>query len=936
MTSLTPTQMHMDKNLYAQLSALDDKSDKKKIIKICQFALQKAVDEIQTKFEAKSLNGIETATAIASAHDDLLQALFTFATKDIFPNKNATTETISLCAVGGYGRGEMAPYSDLDLMFLIASKKPTKRCSEITEYILYMLWDLKLKIGHALRSPEQCIELARTDDTVLSALLDLRLVAGPPEQASILVWLLRKERTRGKIRSYISAKLKARDGRHAKAGNSRYVIEPNIKEGKGGLRDLHELYWIARFVYGKKGSAKTDAPLKPHGVIAYIRHGLLNAKDAKRFNSAAEFLWQVRHNLHYIAGRATESLSFDRQDALAVRMGYTQGAPEDRVAEFMRTYFMTAREVGALTRIACAKLESQSAILLPQGLDRFLPTTRRGLKQPGFVLEHGRLNFASAKALKKNPLYILRLFQIAGARNLDIHPDAFSALLLNMGLIDDDFRANLDASDIFMDILLKSMAPGAVLQTMNEASVLGAYLPEFGAIVARTQFNMHHAYTVDDHTISLIKFLHDLESGELAREHPLVTGFLKDLASRHRKCLYLACLFHDVGKSEGDQCLDGARMARRATQRMGLSDSESDTVSWLVRNHLEMSETAQRRDITDPDTVEGFAKTVGSIARLQMLTALTVVDIKAVGPGIWNDWKGELLRQLYRSARQVLLGDHDAGQEAGADYDLDDLCAQLDPLIAEKIRPMFTSLFSDKGASYWNTTLKDVQVQHAGFFADALASFAKTDNDGAHHFVRTTLNRSKDITELWILSVDRLHLFADITGAIAMCGASVTGAHLHTGDDGLVFNIFYLQNPEGLAFGRQTLRRLEKLEAATLLALNGQGVDQVLPPAIISRRADAIPIHPRASVMMSGIDTAIIEVSGRDRPGLLCDLGRVLADHDLSIRSAHVEVLGPKAIDVFYVAIDAENPLQEQVLQADLMRVLAGQTLTAKQHETAS
>ena len=487
----------------------------------------------------------------------------------------------------------------------------------------------------------------------------------------------------------------------------------------------------------------------------------------------------MRHHLHFLVGRASEALSFDRQDALAVRMGYTEETPEARVAAFMRTYFMTAREVGALTRIACAKLEGQSAILLPQGLDRFLPTTRRGLKEPGFVLEHGRLNFASAGALKKKPLLILRLFQVAGLRNLDIHPDAFATLLKNMSLINDAFRSDPKASEIFLGILLNSMAPGAVLQTMNEASVLGAYLPEFGAIVARTQFNMHHAYTVDDHTISLIKFLHDLESGELTREHPLTSKFIKELSSGHRKCLYLACLFHDVGKSEGDQCLDGARLARQATERMGLSDTECDTIGWLVRNHLEMSETAQRRDITDPATVEGFAKIVGSVARLQMLTALTVVDIKAVGPGIWNDWKGELMRGLYANARQWLMDGSYNPAKLGAQTAFENLCEKLPAETITATTPYFTSLFLEQGAGYWQTTPRDVQILHAEFFKDASTAF--TQEQDAQHFVRTKLNRDKDITELWILSADRKQLFTDITAAIAISGASVTGAQLHTG-----------------------------------------------------------------------------------------------------------------------------------------------------------
>lgn len=912
------------KTLYKAFKKIhdDQAGDKALILAACKTSLADWKTALQTRFEAGEYTGLKTATRMASLHDDLLSALFKHACVNIFPREDKAGDIISLCAVGGYGRGEMAPFSDLDLLFLVATKEPSERSRNIAEYVLYMMWDMNLKVGHAVRTPDQCIALARDDETVLSALLDLRMLSGDPDPAKDLVGLLRKERTRGKIRAFTSAKLGARDGRHNRAGNSRYVIEPNVKEGKGGLRDLHELYWIARFAYGKKGRVKSDAPKKPHGVTAYVRHGLLNAQDGKRFTQAAEFLWQVRHHIHYTAGRATEVLSFDKQDAVAVRMGFDQEYPEERVEAFMRQYFMTAREVGALTRIACAKLESQNAILLPQGLDRFLPTSRRGLSEAGFVLDHGRLNFSSARALKKNPIHILRLFLIAGVRNLDIHPDAFGILLANMHLIDDDFRASPEASQIFMDILLKSAPPGAVLQTMNEAGVLGEYLPEFGAIVAQTQFNMHHAYTVDDHTIGLIKFLHDIESGELEREHPLTTKFMKTLNARHRKCVYLACLFHDVGKSEGDQCLDGARMSRIACERLGLPDTDTDTISWLVRNHLEMSETAQRRDLSDPETIRVFADKIGSIARLQMLTALTVVDIRAVGPGIWNDWKGELLRQLYRAAREFLFEGTEGttGDDTETDFTaLNQLLTTLPAKTQTAAKPIFISLADSLGQAYWQNTPLDVQKEHAAFFKTVALSF-DADNDD-RHFVHTKVTLATDITEIWIISTDRKRLFADITGALAQCGASVVGAQLYTGEDGFVFNIFYLQNPDHLAFGRQNPSRIEKLEKTVLIALNGKLENPSLPAARSSVRADAIPIHPRANFMPNGDNNAIIEIAGRDHPGLLCELGLIMDAYHLSIRSAHMEVLGPKAIDVFYVDIDPDHKIDDQALCKDLLSV---------------
>ncbi len=841
--------------------------DRPKTLALLKQNLKETTDDIYTKFANGDMSALKTAAATAKAHDEILTSLFDHAAQNLF---SLSKGDLSLCAVGGYGRAEMAPFSDLDLLFLSAPKVDEKRCAKVTEYVLYMLWDMSLKVGHATRTPAQCIELGRRDETVLTAMLDLRLLAGAEEPAAKLVTLLAKERTRAKKRKYIAAKLAARDRRHDREGNSRYVIEPNVKEGKGGLRDLHELYWISRFIYGGRHKG---APVNPHSVSAYMQLGLLNKKAAKRFSGAAEFLWATRIHLHILGGRATEVLSFDKQAELARRMNYEQDAPEARVEAFMHAYFNTTREVGALTRMACAKLEADSQLLLPQGLDRLLPTTRRGLKEPGFVLEHGRLNFVATSRIKQRPILMLHLFRIAGARNLDIHPNAFQALLANRHRIDDQFRCSPEAAKVFYKILLDSKAPAAILRTMNEGGILGAYLPEFGAIVGRTQFNMHHAYTVDEHTLALVHYLHDIEAGDLEREHPLTSGFVEDWNRRTRLLVYLACLFHDVGKAENDQCEDGARLASQAGLRLGLADADVETISWLVRNHLLMSETAQRRDISDRATVDGFARVVGSLKRLQMLTALTVVDIRAVGPGIWNDWKGELLRQLYYNTRTRLMGiEPDAG-ETGEEH------SSALARIPEK-------------------------------------ALRKT------HYVKAKLNRPKDITELWVLTRDRAHLFADLAGAISASGASIIGARLHTSEGGRVFNRFYLQNAQGLAFGRKHEYRLRELEAITKSAALGENTAFTQASVQPSSRAQAIPVHPRISLLQHQAGESILEIEGRDRPGLLHALALVLAAHGLSVRSAHIEVVGPKAIDVFYVNYSPDNLPDEVKLRADLLDVL--------------
>jgi len=857
-----------------------------KALALFKLTLETAKISAREHFEAARLDGLETARLLASIHDDIIRALYDFTTEHVVTCDSSTkSDIVSLCAVGGYGRGEMAPGSDVDLLFLLADKKGSPHTERVTEYMLYMLWDLGLKVGHATRTLDQSIKLAKEDQTILTALLDLRYLRGDEVLAKALYARFRKTITKGKGRAYIAAKLAERDARHDREGNSRYVIEPNIKEGKGGLRDLHVLYWIARFL--DKDGRIND----PQRADDYVAMGLFDKQAATRFVRAADFLWRARIWLHYVAERPTETLSFDKQTSLARKMGYASGPIEIAVEKFMREYFVNAREVGALTRIACAKLEAEKAILLPKGLDVLLPNARRNIKNTDFIMDHGRLMFADPLKIKEKPSMIMQLFETAGRRNLDIHPNAFTAIDFRRNLIDNEFRRDPEISDIFQKILLGAKAPYATLKVMNEAGVLGRYLLEFGGIVARTQFNMHHAYTVDEHTLRLIDNFHNILMGKHEVDHPVFTGIVKDFAEEERLILYLACLLHDTGKGQGDQCIEGAQLARRACRRLGMNQNVTDTVAWLVRRHLDMSETAQRRDISDPQTIAEFAILVGSQARLNMLTTLTVVDIKAVGPGIWNDWKGELLRGLYFAASAYLEGHKNLAPDSRAAAAKEQLKERLPGDMAERIMPITSEL----GTSYWlNLDMTDL-VRHARFFDHALEA-------GHETAVQTRRDRPRDITELWVLTRDRPGLFADVTRAISACGAGITGARLHTGKAGRVMNVFYLQNTEGHAFGRKNDHALEILRRRARKAAGGDTQNLKIPTPISSRRAGAIPVKPKVNFLDAATgDVSIIEVEGRDRPGLLCHLAEALRDEGVDILSAHIEVVGAKAIDAFYV-----------------------------------
>ncbi|MEM7730983.1 MAG: [protein-PII] uridylyltransferase, partial [Pseudomonadota bacterium] len=777
----------------------------------------------------------------------------------------------------------MAPFSDLDLLFLTGDKKVPGAVERLTEYVLYMLWDLGLKVGHAVRTVDQSVRLAKEDQTILTALLDMRHLRGDAGLSDELYTRFRREVTKGSGRAYISGKLAERDERHAREGNSRYVIEPNIKEGKGGLRDLHVLYWIARYL------DRDGQLIDPQSAGDYVGMGLFDAPAAQRFERAADFLWRARHNLHWMSGRAAETLSFDRQVELCRLMGHASGPVEVAVERFMREYFTNAKEVGALTRIACAKLEEQRAIKIPN-LFALMPGSRQNLRNPNLKLTTGRLNFCDPLEIKNDPSVILQLFETAGRRNVDVHPDALSAIDFRRNLIDSDFRRDPDNAALFMRLLDTAKAPAATLRIMNEAGVLGRYLTEFGGIVARTQFNMHHAYTVDEHTLRLVDAADDLIKGRHADDMPLVSEVATSLNREERRILMLAALLHDTGKGQGDQCVEGAQLARRACRRLGRSKEVTDTVAWLVRSHLEMSETAQRRDISDSETVGDFAALVGNVSRLRLLYVLTVCDIRSVGPGVWNDWKGTLLDTLFRSTLAVLDGRKDLDGPARAASLREQLLDRLSDEMAKAVDPVLDRL----GTAYWLSFDMADLARHARFIDKVLAASGGPPGgilDGVH----TRVDRPHDATELWVMCADRRGLFADLSRIIASCGASVAGARLHTGpvdDDGSaqVFNVFYLQNADSKAFGSRNEAARKTLSKRVGAMIDGTEHVHSIPQARLSRRADAIPVTPRVRFSDSSAGTTtIIEVEGRDRPGLLSDLAGVLRDHDLEVLSAHIE-----------------------------------------------
>lgn len=826
-------------------------------------------------------NGLTVARLLSDLADEVVRALFDFTTTHVFRARNPTAgERFAVIAVGGYGRGELAPSSDLDLLF-VRAYKPTPFTESVTEYMLYVLWDLGLKVGYASRNIEECVKLAREDHTVQTALLEARHIAGDDSLSDELIARFRKEVAERDHAGFIAAKLKERDERHARVGASRYMVEPHIKEGKGGLRDLHTLFWMARHRYGF---------LRPRD---YVEAGVFSQEERYAFRRALRFLWTVRCHLHFIAGRAEERLTFDLQPELAKRMGYSARSDHSAVERFMKRYFLVVKEVGMLTRVLCARLEADNAKRAPRGLQRLFDSARRKTapETPGFFIDGGRLNIESARVLQK-PANIIKLFEIAERRDLDVHPAALGEAAKRARAMTPAWRKDDESRQLFLKIVESPRHPAAALKLMNEADVLGRFVPEFGRIVAQMQFNMYHHYTVDAHTLQAVEAMSEIEHGLHNDHHPLSTSIFPKIINR--RALYLAMLLHDTGKGGGDQQVEGEKSARAACERLGLPKEEVDLVGWLVRHHLVMSDVAQKRDIGDPRTVAQFASIVGTVERLRLLLILTAADIRAVGPGVWNDWKGQLLRDLYRLTEAALHGGRS---------DEDGVRAHLAEIAGQAKQELLAAVGEEEGVlAEWLGALEDgYWLNHDAEAREWHAREVIAARKGrAIPHVAARIREVQGVTEVLVYAGDRPGLFASLAAAVSAAGADIVGARVHTTKDGAAFDVFSIQTTDLKSFGLRDPRALDMLiQRLTRAALE----DHPLPAAKApSRRNAAFAIEPWVRIDNDITSHAtVIEASGRDRLGLLAELAHVCAEADVSISSAHIDTYGVRASDVFYV-----------------------------------
>ena len=824
-------------------------------------------------FIADPFNARPTTRAFSWLTDQIVKEALYVATNHLHPVSNPTSgELLSLIAVGGYGRGEMAPQSDVDLLFL-TPYKITPWAESVIESMLYILWDLKLKVGHASRTVKDCIRLAREDFTIRTSLVEYRHIAGDAALAVKLGDRLWTDLFQSTAPEFIDAKLAERAERHRKQGGQRYMVEPNVKEGKGGLRDLQSLYWIGKYVNGVKNASEL------------VDHKVFTQDEYETFRKAEDFLWAVRCHLHLLTNRPMDQLTFDLQVDVAARMGFEDGGGRRAVEHFMQAYFQRATQVGELTRIFLTAQEAAHTKPAPM-LERFFKRHKKA--KPPYAILQNRITVADVDAFLGDPLNLLRIFEEALRTGTLLHPDAMRLLSANLHLIDADVQSSKVAAKLFLDTMLKHGNPERGLRRMNELGILGAFIPEFAPIVAMMQFNMYHHYTVDEHTIQCISHLAQIEREELIEELPVASSILK--GGINRRVIYVALLLHDIGKGRPeDHSILGAQIARIVAPRLGLSKKDCDTVEWLIRNHLLMSDVAQKRDISEPRTVRDFAKMVKTVERLDLLTVLTVCDIRGVGPGTWNNWKAVLIRNLHKATRDAL--------ENG----LEDL--NRDTRETEAKRALRTAL-SDWGSKairtetgrhygpYW----QGLPLATHRIFADLLR-----DVNDDEISIDLMLDEDRDATRACLAMVDHPGLFSRMTGALALVGANVVDARTYTSKDGYATAVFWIQDADGHPYEKSRMPRLRKMISRTLRG------EIVAREALKDRdkikkreRAFRVPTHITFDNTGSEIYT-IIEVDTRDRPGLLYDLTRTLANNYVYIASAVIATFGEQVVDTFYV-----------------------------------
>jgi [protein-PII] uridylyltransferase len=818
----------------------------------------------------------------------------------------------AIVALGGYGRAELAPYSDLDILFLHTGHRATQT-RQLVEQMLRLLWDARLTVGHSFRTTGECVTASRADAHLQTALVSTRLVAGNGALYNTLLTALEKER-RKKGEALVKTAAQERDTRLAKFSPVVCLQEPNVKEGAGGLRDLHTALWMAYARYG----CRTLDELREREIIS--------EEDLKMTTRSYDFLWRVRYNLHLLTRRKTERLALDLQPALAREFGYKDSLHLLASERFMRDYYANARQIQLFSETLCVR-----AAAAEQTWSRRWTRQRVSKLNEPLSISEGRLQLeGDAQLFIKNPLRLFDVFSLAQATGLPLAAGLRDAIRQSLKAVNREFRASMEAADAFLKLLRRRGRVGYVLRLMHEVGFLSRFLPEFGRINLLIQHDLYHHYTVDEHTLRCLEKLDELhDTQDKAHAHlRLIFNEVEDVA-----LLHLSLLLHDIGKGRGPgHIARGVTIAERVCRRLRLSEQEQAKVLLLVKQHVAMAQLAQRRDLNEPRVVADFAAQMGTLDALSMLLLLTYADLNGVAPGVWTEWKGTLLWELYRRARTLMTGsDAPLGDAEIIARFKEQVVIWLEGLLPLSEVERHIALMPER---YIRATRPDAAATHLHLIEEL-----KT-NVFAHRWMR----HGDASTELTICAKDRHGLFAAIAGTLAAHGIEILSAELNTREDGIALDVFALR--ESATHHALDPRRYASIESSLGKAVAGESDIAALVERWRTKHAPrkkAIPAHvrrrnlPRAACDNESSQTStLVEVQAADEPGLAYKIASILAALGLDIVCARIATEKTDALDVFYVTNADGLKLSEaamrevELLLIDKLSPAAGTSATVK------
>ncbi len=845
----------------------------------------------------QGLTGREVVERLTLMFDHLNSELFAAVSADL-PEDEVTN--CALIALGGYGRAEMNPRSDLDLMFFYEPQGQTA-AKKIADRMLYLLWDLNLDVGYSVRSTAECLEEADKDTTVRTSLLDARLIAGSQPIFNAFAESVGRHVLNHNTQAFIRAKLEENEARKKKYGSSVYLLEPNLKEGEGGLRELQDALWIARVKF--KASGLRDLLIK----------GVMREEDIDDYRRAQDYLWRIRNFLHFNGQRKSDQLSFDLQQKIATELGYLNSTKGSAVELFMQDFYAHALQVEHLA--AKIIVHSSKKHNAPQNhLFKFL--TRRNLED-GFYVIRGELRAHDDDRLLREPALMMVAFELSQRHEVSICLELKKLIRENLQLINDKVRRSKRMTSSFMNILRRRKNVGETLRKMHHLMLLNAFIPEFKHIFCKVQFDLYHIYTVDIHSIFAVENMERLWAGEFAEAHPRLTDVARNIEKP--ELLLLAILFHDIGKGSGkDHSLRGAEMMPTIARRLRLNREDSERLRFLVLHHLKMAHISQRRDLQDMKMISEFAELMGMSENLRMLYLLTFADLKAVGPDVWTEWKGNLLRDLYEKTYDVL---------EKKDFYLEQRSEKARNR-KRKIRLALLDEFPEKRVNAAVSGLNNRYLMT--YHAREIIPHLRLDLSRGKKTLAMKVehNREAEYTEVTLATLDCPGLFSFIAGVMAAHAINILGAQIHTRKTGAVLDILQVNSPVGGVVDKPG--KWEKFEADLGAVIEGRVrvaglIGKRQEPSYLST-AQKRPQRPNQVEFDNEVSNqyTVIDVFAHDQVGLLYQITRTLNDLGLYISVAKISTKVDQAADVFYVSDIFGQKVVDPVRIEDIRTALLG------------